>query len=161
MTMCLRGRRPSAIDPISRSSTLTTTVYPTYPNDITENDAAFKTAPTPGDFSQTCVPYRQPRPATVFGQRFGEGETTTHDTAPTLLDFVFRDHRELIHVLLYVWNQGPIPYAHDHLDFGKIDVWRKTMGSAKVLWQELVNFMESHDVELVKRSLEAWPTRWE
>ncbi len=129
---------------------------------ITEEPSAFKIYPTPHDYSETCVPYRQPRPATVFGQRFGEGDGTAQNTTPTMLDFVFRDHRELVYVLLYIWNEGPIPYLHSQLEFRGIDAWKETMGTAKVSWQSLLSFMNSHNQEVVQRSLESssWPTQW-
>ncbi len=108
----------------------------------------------------THVSHKQPKTTTVFGHPFGAGEDTSEmlTSTPTLLDFVFRDHREVILVLLYFWNGGPIPHMHSHVSFEKIEGGKESMGSVKVLWQTLVNLMECRDEEVVKQSLEAWPT---
>ena len=106
---------------------------------------------TPNDLSTTWIPLLQPNPSTVYGIRTGGMEATDEkDKEPNLLDYPFRDSRELILALLYLFNGGLVPEAYAHLSFNKIAAWRGSLGSAKVLWQVLENVMQSGDEQILQ-----------
>lgn len=129
------------------------------PINIAEDSSTCSTFPTPRDLSETCVPHRQPMPTTVFGRAFGGEEAATQGmSGPSLMDYVFRDNREALLLLLYISNQGPIPYLHAHMSFEKVQSWAPMLGTAKVLWQELANTIENQNPEAQKAMLAYWPT---